>query len=376
MLLVERRFANSVPNMTEPTPPDGHQPAKPPRFPEQIAPKDFTGEPDDLDTARDASGTARREGELSDVTPPRALRPDVAPPSPESFAPAAPPTAAYIPVSPQAAPSGPPPGQYSPASSGQYPPANPSQFPPQAPGQYPPTPYQSAPGGPGYGGPPPAYVGAGGPGAPGNGPKKKNGLLVAGLVALVVALVGALAFVVTQIGGDDTAEDPPTTEEEEEEPEDTEPEDTEPDDTVASSTTSEPLASGTVDGLFVKVEPSAVLIADADIQSTLQRIGAQTDDNPVSTTDDVLNLCAAVPVTGRVAPPGIAGRRQLHQQQRFAACGWLLRSFIHRRCRWLDVGGTVHGGRSHADAIVRQQHRSAPLLDRCVSDDGGVLPIV
>jgi hypothetical protein len=289
MLRFGRWLANSVSNMTEPTPPEGHQPALPPRFPEQAAARDFTGEPDELDdshTIPDAGATTQRS-DFIDPTPPRAVRPGPPPPADPTtvFAAAAPPAGG-----PPPSYSGPPPsyGGPPPAASGQ---------PPAAYGGPPPASYGTQP--PGYGGPPPTFGGPGGPSTPDEGPKKKSGLLVAGLVALVVALIGALTFVVTQIGGDDNkADDPPTTDEEPEEtePEDTEPEDTEPEDTVVTTVTTVDAANGSVDGVFVRIEARSELIAETDIAAALQQIGQKPDDNPVSTTDDVLNLCAAIPV--------------------------------------------------------------------------------
>lgn len=199
-----------------------------------------------------------------------------------------------------------PPGQYPP---GQYPPAQP-------PGQYPPTQQQPAVSGPppgpyapGVGGPPP---GAGQPpgGAPpqyagspgGDGGKKKSGLLVAGLIALVVALVGALGFVALQGGGDDDGDAAPVTTEEEDrdEPEPTV-ETTEPvvtpAPTDAPTTTIPPVvADGSVDSLFVHVEAFPNVVAEADLDATIQRIGLAEGNNPVSSADPVLNLCAAIPV--------------------------------------------------------------------------------
>jgi hypothetical protein len=301
-------LANSVSFMTEPTPPDGHQPALPPRFPEQAAPRDFTGEPDESDTIPDASATVQRAVSSVDDTPPRSERPG--PPADPTTVFGASNTPAGGPLSSGSQPpayGGPPPPAYGaqpPTYGGTPPPAYGAQ--PPASGSQPPA-YGSQP--PAYGGPPPGYggpggpvgpTGPGGPGASDGGPKKRSGVLVAGLVALVVALIGALTFVVTQIGGDDSEADRDR-DRDEEESEDTEPEDTEPDETVVSTVTDTVVAAdGSVDGVFVRIEARSELIADADIQPALQQIGEKPDDNPVSTTDDVLNLCAAIPIDSPV----------------------------------------------------------------------------
>ncbi len=125
-----------------------------------------------------------------------------------------------------------------------------------------------------------------------------------GLIALVVALVGALGFVALQGGDDEEDAEPVTTEEEEEEPEPTvettEPVVTPPP-TEATTTVPEVVADGTVDGLFVHVEAFPAVIADGDLDSTIQRIGLAEGNNPVSSVDPVLNLCAAIPVEMPVA---------------------------------------------------------------------------
>lgn len=290
--------------MSEPTQPDGQPPATPPRFDERSTGHDHTGD--------DAAAPA-------DATPERAVRP-VDPDTAQRPAPDSPPVDPTVVFTPGAAnqPPGQPPSQQPP---GNYPPAQtpPGQYPPTTqqpgvagppPGAYAPAGGPGGPTGPGFGGPPPGGTPPpggvpqyGGPGAPGGPPekKKKNGLLVGGLIALVVALVGALGFVALQ-GGDDEA-DPVTTEEpEEEEPEPTTVETTEPVDTApateaaTTTTTTSVVADGSVDGVFVHLEAFPEVIAEADLDATIQRIGLAEGNNPVSSADPVLNLCAALPV--------------------------------------------------------------------------------
>lgn len=278
--------------MSEPTPPDGHQPAEPPRIPERSS---------------DGYASGSGVGDAADDTPQRPARPTGDPHEDgatlqrravtEPANPAADSTMVFAPGAD--GPAAPPPGQQPP---GQYPP---SQYPPtQQPGGPPPPgapgpaagaagfPPGQPPGPPGYGGPPPGPADGGGTGQPpGDRNQKLSGLLVAGLIALVVALVGALVFVVTQ--GDDDAE-PVTTEEA---PVETAPETTEPVEAEPTPPPTEvPPATGSVDGVFVHIEALGEVIADDDLQASLERIGLAEGDNPVSTTDPVLNLCAAVPV--------------------------------------------------------------------------------
>jgi len=164
------------------------------------------------------------------------------------------------------------------------------------------------------GGPP--YGGPGGPTGPADSPKKKkSGLLVAGLIALVVALVGALGFVALQAGGDDEAE-PVTTEDDRDERDDRdEPEETDvpvettvitepvttPPPTEATTTTTTVVLDGSVDGLFVHLESFPEVLAEDELDATIERIGLAEGNNPVSTADPVLNLCAAIPVDTPVA---------------------------------------------------------------------------
>jgi hypothetical protein len=142
---------------------------------------------------------------------------------------------------------------------------------------------------------PPSYGGPGGP-VPAYGaateppPKKRRGLLIAGFIGLAAVLLGAVAFVATQIGGDvDEASEPTITDEDE--PDETDPEVTEP---PIESTVVQ--ADGSVDGLFERLEARSSLVADADVQATLQEIGQESGENPVSTVDEVLSLCAAIPI--------------------------------------------------------------------------------
>lgn len=300
--------------MSEPTQPDGQTPANPPRFDERSTGHDHTG----------ADATAP-----SDPTPERAERPhdpDTAQ-NPVVGTPPADATTVFPAAGAVPGPAAsPPPGQYAPTGQtpppGQYPPAG--QTPPT--GQYPPTQQQPAAGPPpgayaaggppagpgGPGGPPPGggppYGGPGGPGGPADSPKKKkSGLLVAGLIALVVALVGALGFVALQSGDDGEAE-PRTTEDGNDEPDitveptttTTEPVTTPPP-TDAPTTTAPVVLDGTVDGLFVHLESFPEVLAEGDLDATIQRIGLAEGNNPVSSADPVLNLCAAIPVDTPVA---------------------------------------------------------------------------
>ncbi len=287
--------------MTEPTPHDGQQPAEPPRIPEQRADHAYTGEREgDDDTPQrgmvrpdqDADGETADRGASAHppAEPTTAIAAAAAGVSAQQPPPPGQPTPPVTPGQP-APPAGAPasqPGQYGTGQQGQAPlAAGGGQHQPFGSAGQPP----SGPGGPGYGGQPPGGPGGPPPSSP-DSPKKKSGLLVAGLIALVVALMGALTFVVTQIGGDDEgADDPPDTrpEDEEDEPDDTQPPDTEPPPT-------DPPTDGSVDGVFVRIDARTDMIPDEDIQATLAEIGLASGDNPVSTTDAVRNLCAALPI--------------------------------------------------------------------------------
>ncbi len=296
--------------MTERTTPDGQSPAVPPRFDERSTGQHHTG--DDATSPADAGSP--------DPTPERSQRP----PDPltvERPASDTPPVDATV-VHRPGGPGGPPPGVQPGAPSGPF--SSGAQNPPPGPyspgqpsGQYPPTqapgftggppPGAYVPGGPAFGGQPPSggppFDGPGSSG--GESRKKKSGLLVGGLIALVVALVGALGFVALQSGGDEES-DPVTTDRDRDEdrPRD---EDTVPDPTVESTvpvttlppettTTAPVVADGSVDGLFVSVEAFPDVIAEAELDATIQRIGLNEGNNPVSSADPVLNLCAAIPV--------------------------------------------------------------------------------
>ncbi len=285
--------------MSEPTPPDGHQPAESPRMPEQVSGGDGRNE--------DADDTPQRTVRPSSPDDDRSTveRPAVSPPAPAG--PAADPAAAFVPGDENLGPSAVPPAEQPP---GPYPPTQPVPGTPPpgagAPGAaagagFPP----GQPPGPQYGvppGPPGGPPFGGGPGDPtDDGKKKRSGLLVAGLVALVVLLVGAVAFVVTQTGDD---AEPATTDQ----PDETEPVDTRPEDTGPASTDpvitepgdtsppTQPPATGSVDGVLVHIEARGDVVDDADLQATLERIGLAEGDDPVATADPVLNLCAALPV--------------------------------------------------------------------------------
>ena len=284
--------------MSEPTPPDGHQPAEPPRIPEQRS-ADY-GAHDGVD---DTPQRAERPAPLDDRS--TVERPAVSPPPPA--APPADPTVAFAPGAAVPGPGVAPTGQQPPDA---YPPTQPGTPPPGAyvPGQaagaasgYPSGP---APG-PQYGGPtgpPGGPPFGGGPGGPADdGKKKRSGLLVAGLVALVVLLVGALGFVVTQTGDDAepvTTEDPDDTEPDVTEPADTDPEPTDPviTEPVETPPPTQSAATGSVGGVVVHIEARGDVVADADLKATLERIGLAEGDDPIATADPVLNLCAALPV--------------------------------------------------------------------------------
>lgn len=150
----------------------------------------------------------------------------------------------------------------------------------------------------------------GGPTGPGHddsdssgGSKKKTGLLVGGLAVLVVALLGVLAFVVVGGGDDDSSSGSSERDDEEDDEQDdsddteipdTEVPDTEVVDTQAVDTAVR--ADGSVAGLFVRIEGLSAVVPGAELQTTLERIGQDSDENRVSTTDDVVNLCAAIPL--------------------------------------------------------------------------------
>lgn len=165
-------------------------------------------------------------------------------------------------------------------------------------GAAPPGSAAAPPGNPGSGGMPPGGgptdVGGGGSGPPGesdsegDAKRKKNGLLVGGLAVLVTGLLGILAFVVID-GGDDDSSPTIGRDEEDDDPDDTEVPDTEAVDTAVP-------ADGSVAGLFVRIEGLSAVVPGAELQTTLERIGQDSDENRVSTTDDVVNLCAAIPL--------------------------------------------------------------------------------
>ena len=139
-------------------------------------------------------------------------------------------------------------------------------------------------------------------------------MLVGGLIALIVALLGGLGFVLLQGGDDTTADDPPDTREEDEEEEEDEPEVTDPpvtdppvteppvtDPPVTDPPVSDPPEpDGSVQNIFVRVEAFDALVADEDLTPTFQELATREGDNPVATTDDVINLCAAMPLDADV----------------------------------------------------------------------------
>ena len=57
------------------------------------------------------------------------------------------------------------------------------------------------------------------------------------------------------------------------------------------------VVDGSIDGEFVRMDWFDAVISDADIATTLTDLGMRESDNPVATTSDVLNLCAAVPTS-------------------------------------------------------------------------------
>jgi hypothetical protein len=283
--------------MSEPTPPDGPRSAGPPRVPEPNAAPEPTVERDD-DTP------LRAERPVFDTT----VEHPTTPGGPPSVRPLAPPVFGQaMPISSPAGPppAGPPPGTYQlgppPAGS-------------QPPGQYQPpagvSPTQRAPGGAYSAGPPggPPFGGAGAP-ADESPKKNKSGLLAAGLVALVVALAVGLGFVLTQTGGGEETDASSTTQEQDE-PSTTEPVVTDPvvpEVTAVPDPTTTTAAAliGSVEGLFTRIEAHAEVIPDEQLITALEQLGLAEGDNPVSTADAVLNLCAAiavdVPVAARVS---------------------------------------------------------------------------
>jgi len=277
--------------MSEPTPPDGHQPADPPRLPEQSS-RDDTADADatpQRPDRRPPSGVDDRSTVERPTGPPRGrTEPPPGPPAPPAD-----PTVTFV---PGAGPGAPPPGPANPPSANPSPPTQPvagTPPPGYAPAAgFPPGPQYGGAGGQPPGGPPPFG------GEPDDGGKKKSGLLVAGLVAFVVLLVGALGFVVTQTGDDAepaTTEEPDDSEPEDAEPPPTEPPPTEPPPTEPSPTS--PPATGSVDGVFVHVEARGEVVADSELQAALEALGLAEGNNPVASADPVLNLCAALPVT-------------------------------------------------------------------------------
>ncbi|MFK7917708.1 MAG: hypothetical protein AB8G14_06495 [Ilumatobacter sp.] len=280
--------------MSDPTLPNGQQPAVPPRFDERSSGQDFTGDADDATPphgAAPAAGAAFAAGATVSYPPAGSTPPGQYPPGQQ------PP--------PQQPPGQYPPTQQFPGAAGAPPPA--AYAPVGAGGQPPP-----GPGGPGYGGPPPGGgPNYGGPTGPSDEPKKKkNGLLIGGLIALVLLLVGALGFVFTQTGGDADDADAPAFSVDldlDDTPLDTVPVLTLPETTTTTTTTTSTttsttvLANGTVDAVFVRVEAFPAVLSDAELGTTLERVGLADGNNPVSTPDPVLNLCAALPVESPVA---------------------------------------------------------------------------
>ena len=295
--------------MSEPTPPDGHQPAEPPRIPEQSS-GDHDVDADADDTPQRAERPVQRDDQST------VERPAVSPPAP--VAPPADSTVAFVPGAAVPGPGTGPPAQQPPDPfpptqpvPGTRPPAPPppaTSVPAAAAGAaagYPPGQPPGPPGGPPYGGPagpPGGPPFGGGPGEPtDDGKNKRTGLLVGGLVALVVLLVGALGFVVTQTGDDAepvTTEEPDDTDPEDTRPEDTEPEPTDPviTEPVETSPPTAPPTTGSVDGVVVHIEARGDVVDEADLQATLEQIGLSEGDDLIATADPVLNLCAALPV--------------------------------------------------------------------------------
>lgn len=187
----------------------------------------------------------------------------------------------------------------------------PGSFPPGSvpPGTYVPAPGQPPPGqpaGPNFPGttPPGSGPGDGGTSGGGGGAGGPGGLLVAALVAVVVALGGALAFVATQGGGGD-AEGPTISSGStsvSEQPGSSAPELTTASETstpesessvVEPTTTAEP-APGTVGSQSVSIEAVGEMLDEAQRATRLEALLASSDGLPISTIDDVLTLCAGV----------------------------------------------------------------------------------
>lgn len=129
------------------------------------------------------------------------------------------------------------------------------------------------------------------------------------LVALGVVIAGTIGFVVTR--PDDS--EPPTSNASGPEVTTTEPGTTLPESTttestteptIGSTTTTVATATGSVDGVSVQLDARADIVADGDLDATLERIGLSSVANPISTAEPVVNLCAAVavdePVNARV----------------------------------------------------------------------------
>ncbi|MGB3735884.1 MAG: hypothetical protein WA964_13065, partial [Ilumatobacter sp.] len=62
------------------------------------------------------------------------------------------------------------------------------------------------------------------------------------------------------------------------------------------TTTAPVVADGSVDGVFVRVEAFPEVVTEGDLDATIQRLGLSEGNNPVSSAEPVLNLCAALPV--------------------------------------------------------------------------------
>jgi len=135
---------------------------------------------------------------------------------------------------------------------------------------------------------------------PGNGPyqfepasRPKKPFVIAGAAVVGAMLVGGGLWVA--LGGDDESEaEPPVTTED---PSEADVETTIPvlvESTVPATTV---VVDGSIDGEFVRMDWFDAVISDADIATTLTDLGMRESDNPVATTSDVLNLCAAVPTS-------------------------------------------------------------------------------
>ncbi len=191
-----------------------------------------------------------------------------------------------------------PPGQY---VAGAVPPTpsvpDPTQIAPGVPpGSLPPGPVPP-------GSLPPGSIPPYGGGGSGDGPNggRSGGLLVAALVAVVLVLGGAIAFVLSQ--GDGDADGPQVTTGSTDAPGPTDgPEPTTPvtvdvttvPDVVVEPTTTAAPAPGSVGSQDVAIVALAEVLDETQRVATIEELLASTDTQPISSSDEINTLCAGV----------------------------------------------------------------------------------